>query len=215
MKQRGFSSAALVTLLVIVAGVVGWWVLTRQSNSSTTADTTQNPTSWVEFKNTQFNYTLSYPSNAHVQTNNDYATDISIEPEVYFFVPGDSILLDVDVWIPWSGTTAEQKKALSQGLQLFADAVRELQVTNPNPYSADRKIGPLQETTLGGATAYSFTLTSAFRSFSGEYSLAGGNEQYVYVIAESPQGQKVVLHYLADNADAEKIFQSFKFINSE
>ena len=185
-------------------------ILATFKPTSSTAQTSDSQTAgWKTYSNIQFNYKFLYPPNpnGHLSSNlNDFATDtdMDVQSEVEFGVEGVATLLGVSM--SW------QKQLLSPNdLKSFANSVREMQVTDPDPNnSADRKIGPLKETTLGGTKAYSFTLTDSFRDEGGGYTL-GNKSEYIYVIAQNPQGQKVVLHYLAGSADAERMAQSFEF----
>lgn len=195
------------------------------SNTSNESLKPETINDWSIFKNIKYHYLISYPSSVVIGTNNDYATKLTEEKSIYFFIPGKTSLTGIDVEIiePWEEKYyetrtmdsekkffEENKKIISLDLKSYAEYIRNQQVNEKNPYENQKIIGELQEISFAGTKAYRFIMTKGFKSLSIEYALPSG--VFTYLITENPIGQKIIIHYLSGNEISEKMIQSFQFI---
>lgn len=185
------------------------------------------PIEWKTFTNTRFGYSVEYPSLVQIMSQTD-GLDPQIDSGVDFFIPGksrftvsvlsQSIIVNAEARdkqkLPADRMDfTEVKKLLALNLKTYAQTIYQYQVNDPNPYAKDKQVGSLEETIIDGQKAYQFTLTDSFAfDATGKNGYTIGDKPNMYVITESPLGDKFVIHYLVGDSVSEKIFQSFKFV---
>jgi hypothetical protein len=180
-KQR-----TLVAVLLMALSIVGAVMFERTqiptpqpydnsdlSGCDQDATTTDCVQFWHSFENTRYSYVISYPAEVEISTYDVYgADDLNTESQLTFAIPGKFTLVGIEATTPFPSQgqrdydnappSDESNKMNSLDLKSYAEALRALQVNDPNPYIQDRKIGELKEATIAGRVAYQFTIDRTF-----------------------------------------------------
>jgi hypothetical protein len=201
----------------------------KQCQSTASMDASS---SWTGFVNERYDYSFEHPSLGgrsgitpeHDGTQPDQDNGIHFDskdgsPIFGITVAGSNrdIAIDLRILHSMSESDPNRKQVqdtideLSLDLNEFAEDIYNYQLTDPNPYTQGKQVGPFKATFVDGRISYEFTLTKDLGGLFGE-SLLPENEQYMYVITEAPAGDKIIIHYLIDDCLSEQMFRSFKFL---
>ena len=129
--------------------------------------------------------------------------------DVNLSVPGYGTLLQIstDRYYKFHDTDENMNTDLIT-LKSFAENVYESQVNDVNPNFSGDRTGSFTKTVFAGEEAYSFTLNGHFTSLSGGYLITG---THTYVITEY-NGTKFIIHYPVSDTIAQKVVNSFEFM---
>ena len=158
-------------------------------NNQATISTSTIP-NLMTFINAKYNYSLKYKSNlVKITTSNDYGlNDLSNQDDISFYIPGENTLLELEV----ANDNSEDKT-----LDEYTKYVYSLQSSNS---SIEVKKGVLTKSKFKGSEIYTFTLSGAAKLYNKQYTLGEGNV-YMYIIANTKSGKKIVIHYLISDKE--------------
>lgn len=170
---------------------------------------TSTPVSeWETFENTEYGYSVSVPQATFIDGIAMSSPDPHIESELYFkseegffdiTVKTLSLKMELDIG---KELFEKQKKLLALDLKLYAQAVRDHEANDPNPYILNRKVGELKEIQFAGTKAYEFILERSFANLT--------EAPRIFIVAENFQGQKIIIRHTINNT-SEKMVQTIKF----
>lgn len=204
----------LIAVAITVSGLFIWRVL-GISKEPPAPPVSQNIT-WNTYSNTVHEYKISYPPEVMIAPIAEMdSRQIDKIDDLEVFVPGKITALFVTVLTPYtnaSGAVAmERMKLINLPLRQFAETLRQYQITDRNPAIHGKQVGNLEEDSIGGRRAYSFTLTKSFNlGLTGGYALADATV-YNYFFTENRNGEKFIIHYPMDDSLSEQMRNSFVF----
>ena len=164
---------------------------------------------WKTYTNTKYGYTLKYPPDESVSIVGGESALPPIEeldnPVIGEFMGMPTFGIDAYTSSP------SYRQLADLSLRDLAEAIREYQVNDKNPYEPNKRTGDLFKITFAGDIAYSFTQTDGFTGPTGGYVLMPMGSPFNYIFVENRSGIKLMIRYLISDKDAEKIADSFKF----
>jgi len=195
---------SLVTILVITSGFFLWDKIFTAVVKNIPSTIPPSPVDWKTFTNTRFGYSIEYSSLVQIMSGTDGA-DPQTDSAADFFIPGESQFT--------VGVQSTSVNHISSNLKTYIETIYQDQVSDSNPSIKNKQVGPLEESIIDGQKAYQFTLTGSFAfDATGRTGYTIGDKPSMYVITESPSGDKFIIHYLVGDPVSEKMFRSFKFV---
>lgn len=214
----------VVALFLLLIGGIFFYIQAHKllSNSSTSSASSAAP--WITYENTAYNYTLSYPSGSRVVKISEEEPVTDAESLAVEVTGGRSPVVvkvqPLQTHLPiYAHASEEYLKFISLDLKSFVEYGRNSEIAyltdHKSTYNANLRPSSIQNTLIGGQQAYGFSINGysevwPLGGFEGP-ALSGTNNYYVI---QNSKDDKFIIAYPANDPVAQKIVDSFRFINA-
>jgi hypothetical protein len=165
------------------------------------APVSSTPTAWLPFRNERYGYSITYPADCPPGSNDLGVLDASQAMNVSFC----SISIEPQDPEQYGDKYPDMKLPLRE----FAKNIWQLNKFDRNPYVQGKKVGPLIETTVGGRTAYQFSVDTSYTDYRGG-SLLKGNSLAI-LFSHGNMNFIAISHDSVDSGTMQQMIGSLRF----